>query len=320
MFTQDDNQSQVSGGSSDIKTQADSQLADDVATTPPTQTTQNFADNTQIDQQPQINQNNQTDYVDSYTPPGQTAAQDQGDKASQDQLSSPPQSSSASAEDALKELEKLMKQAQEKKTDDQHSTKQATEMKSFDSQEDKQSLAADNTSVDSSTAPPKMTMPASAQMPSQSPSQAQVINSQELADQNIFFLLGAEDGSTEEQEQFLDELQQTVWDDFVSNDMASLITSEEKIKADEILNNSQLDEMNKQEELLNYLDGLVPDLEEVMLEKALKLKEDLVRERVASYKESFAQDQVKLQQLQDIEQLMTQNQWKTVGEKLNQIE
>ncbi|KUK79850.1 MAG: hypothetical protein XD95_0064 [Microgenomates bacterium 39_7] len=149
--------------------------------------------------------------------------------------------------------------------------------------------------------------------------QPQQIESETLADQNIFFLLGAQDGSTQEQEQFLDELQQVIWEDLLKSDLDLLITSQEKEKVDQILQDSNLDEIAKQEQILEYLDGLIPDLEEIMLEKALKLKQELVQERVASLRETLAQDQEKMAKLDEVDQLLAQDKWYSAGVLLNQI-
>lgn len=146
----------------------------------------------------------------------------------------------------------------------------------------------------------------------------QPAQSETLADQNIFFLLGAEDSSNEEQEQFLDELQQVVWEDFLESDLDLLITSQEKERADQILQDSSLEEIQKQEQLLQYLDALIPDLEDIMMDKALQLKRELVLERVASLKESLAQDQTRLSQINEAEQMISQDKWYSAGLKLNQ--
>ncbi len=145
-------------------------------------------------------------------------------------------------------------------------------------------------------------------------------NSEALADQNIFFLLGAEKSSAQEQEEFLNELQATIWEDFVHNDMELLITSQEKVGADEITNNASLTELQKQEQLLDYLDNLIPDLETIMLEKALELKQDLVKERITSIKEASPNDQLKLNRIQEVESLLSQGRWYSAGVLLNQID
>ncbi len=144
--------------------------------------------------------------------------------------------------------------------------------------------------------------------------------SEALADQNIFFLLGAERSSVQEQEEFLNELQATIWEDFVLNDMGLLLTTQEKEKADEISNNSALTELQKQEQLLDYLDGLIPDLETIMLEKALELKQDMVKERIVSLKEESLNDHQKQSKIQEVESLLSQGRWYSAGNLLNQID
>lgn len=97
-------------------------------------------------------------------------------------------------------------------------------------------------------------------------------SSESLEEQNIFELLGVADGSDEEKEEFLDELQQVIWEDFLENDVELLVTLEEKKQVDAILAKTDSNDLEKQEELVVYLEKLIPDLEEIMLEKALELK------------------------------------------------
>ncbi len=169
--------------------------------------------------------------------------------------------------------------------------------------------------------PTETTQPARNQAAAPHPPPASSDGSQpeSLADQNIFYMLGVSNGTEDEKNQFLDDLQQTVWEDFVQADMPLLITDDEKVRADEILNDPSKDDMQKQDELLNYLSELIPDLEEIMIEKAMKLKQDLVKERIASMREAFAQDQAKMKQLDDATQLFTQGKWYSGSTLLNQI-
>lgn len=143
--------------------------------------------------------------------------------------------------------------------------------------------------------------------------------SEALIDQNIFFLLGVEDSSPEEQDHFLDELQQTVWDEFLRQDLSSKVTAEQKAEVDQIMSKASLEEVERQNEAIEYLDGIIPDFENLMMGKALKLKKDLVKERVASLRESLAQDPEKLAQLQQAEALMDQEKWLSAGQLLNQL-
>lgn len=141
--------------------------------------------------------------------------------------------------------------------------------------------------------------------------------SQSLQSQNIFFLLGVKDGAEDEKEAFLDELQQVIWEDFLANDVQLLITVEEMTQLKVIM--AKGDGAQEQEEMIVYLEKLIPDLEEIMLEKALHLKADLVRERIAGMRDYHKENQVALDQLKKGEELVSQDQWQSAAETLNSI-
>jgi hypothetical protein len=143
--------------------------------------------------------------------------------------------------------------------------------------------------------------------------------SEKLEDQNIFFLLGVEDGTTEEKERFLDELQQVVWEDFLENDLELLITTQEKERVDQILNNADLSDLDKQEQVLNYLSNLIPDLEEIMLEKALELKQEMVKERVEGMRQYYADKEEVLGKIDQAAQMFAQGKWSSGAKLLNQV-
>ena len=112
--------------------------------------------------------------------------------------------------------------------------------------------------------------------------------SQTLEDQSIFDLVGDTDGTAEEREKFLDELQKVVWDDFLDNDVELLLTEEELTPLEEIVSRPDTNQLTKQQEIVKYLETKIPDLEEIMMEKALKLKEDLLNERIAGMEQLYA--------------------------------
>lgn len=143
--------------------------------------------------------------------------------------------------------------------------------------------------------------------------------SQTLEDQNIFFLLGVSDGSETEKEAFLDQLQQVIWEDFLENDVELLITEEEQAELKKIMDQKELKELELQEKIIVYLEKLIPDLEEIMLEKALELKEDMVRERVAGMREYFSDKPEALTKIQQAETLLNDNQWRNAAELLNSL-
>jgi hypothetical protein len=144
-------------------------------------------------------------------------------------------------------------------------------------------------------------------------------NSQTLEDQNIFFLLGVDDGTDEEKESFLDELQQVIWEDFLENDVQLLITAEENQGLKQIQSKTGLSEEDKQEEMVVYLEKLIPDLEEIMLEKAMELKEDMIKERLAGMREYYTDQPLELKQLDEADNLIKVNRWRDAAAILNSL-
>ena len=143
--------------------------------------------------------------------------------------------------------------------------------------------------------------------------------SEELEDQNIFYMLGVLDGTPEQRETFLDELQQVIWEDFLEYDVKLLITKEEQSQLDAILAAASSNELEKQEKIVVFLEKLIPDLEEIMLEKALELKEEMIRERVKGMKEYYKEKPESLTQIGSAEEMMNVGKWYSAATLLNSI-
>lgn len=143
--------------------------------------------------------------------------------------------------------------------------------------------------------------------------------SETLEDQNIFFLLGVRDGTDQQKEAFLDELQQVIWEDFLEFDVKLLITSDEMIQLQELLNSQTEKDLEKQEKIVVFLEKLIPDLEDIMLEKALELKEEMVRERASGLRQYYAEKPEKLQRLGEAEQLMDAGKWYSAAHLMNSL-
>ena len=168
------------------------------------------------------------------------------------------------------------------------------------------------------TAPPVSPAPPSTPTPTASASQPSS-GSEALEDQNIFHLLGIMEAADKEKEEFLDELQQVIWEDFLENDVELLLTAEELSEFKKISGKVMSDEAQHQAEMVEYLEKLIPDLEKIMLEKALELKEEMTRERVKELKEIFAQDQDKLAKVTEAQKLMDNQQWRAAADVLNTL-
>lgn len=160
----------------------------------------------------------------------------------------------------------------------------------------------------------------SVQTESAAPAESDVaeVDPESLAAQNIFELLGVNDGSDADKEAFLDELQQVIWQDFLENDLKLLLTKAELEQVKE-LQIKNPDQAKQQEEIIGFIENLVPDIEEIMLEKALELKRQMVEERITGLKEFLGGQTEKLAIVHEAENLIKQNQWASAATILNKI-
>lgn len=143
--------------------------------------------------------------------------------------------------------------------------------------------------------------------------------SEVLADQNIFEMLGVTTGTPEQHEQFLDELQQVIWEDFIEHDTSLLLTDSEQAELKTLMRATPDKSLEQQEQVVVFLEKLIPDLEDIMLEKALQLKEEMARERLKALRELHRNDTDKLVTVDRAEQLMSQEQWRSASEALNSL-
>lgn len=157
-----------------------------------------------------------------------------------------------------------------------------------------------------------------AQNPSQVATSA-TPTSEALEDQNIFDLLGISEASDAEKEVFLDELQQVIWEDFVENDVELLLTEEELAQFKTISSEPGVGEEERQTKMIEFLEKLIPDLEKIMLEKALELKEELTRERIAEYQDFYKADQAKLDKVTQAVTMIDEDKWRTAAMTLNSL-
>jgi hypothetical protein len=147
--------------------------------------------------------------------------------------------------------------------------------------------------------------------------------SEALEDQNIFEMLGVANGTEAQKEAFLDELQQVIWEDFLEHDVQLLITTEDYQQLQSLLGERPTVDLEQQEKIVVFLEKLIPDLEEIMLEKALELKSDMFRERIAGMREYYTNDTDEHRAAQEkitaAEQRMNRDHWRTAALMLNEI-
>ncbi len=140
-----------------------------------------------------------------------------------------------------------------------------------------------------------------------------------LEAQNIFELLGVMDGTDAEKDAFLDQLQQVIWEDFLESDVQLLLTKSESEELQTILSQEGKSDADRQELAVTFLEKLVPDLENIMLEKALDLKKEMVFERIAGLRDLYSGRPEVLVKLNEIEITFKQDKWHTGAVLLNAL-
>jgi hypothetical protein len=151
------------------------------------------------------------------------------------------------------------------------------------------------------------------------PSEPEATKSETLEDQNIFHILGVEDATEDEKEAFLDELQQVIWEDFLENDVDLLLTEDEQIEFKKIADKKDANQEELQAEMVEFLEKLIPDLEKIMLEKALELKEEMMRERITQMAQLFATVPEKAAKVKEALAQADNNQWRMAANTLNTL-
>lgn len=216
-------------------------------------------------------------------------------------------------EDPLKELERVLDEYEAKfKSDDQALAPAVSAPAQQDalSQEEYRSVLKDE----------PVSTPAPAESAASSTSSAPATGpAEKIEEQNIFELLGVMDADSSEKEAFLDELQTALWEDFLDKDLALLVTESQLKEVRDLRAQTSLPENDRQEKLIKKVESLVPDIEDIMLEKALELKEEMVKERMAGMKEYFAAQSDKLAKIQEAETHISAGQWKTGAQLLNSL-
>lgn len=143
--------------------------------------------------------------------------------------------------------------------------------------------------------------------------------SQKLADQNIFYLLGISQTPDADKEKFLDELQKVIWEDFLAKDLELLITEEEMAEFKKISAKTFSSEDERQSAMIEYLEKLIPDLEKIMLDKALELKGDMFKERLKEFELAYASEPVKLARIKQAQVLVGEDDWRGAAQILNSV-
>jgi hypothetical protein len=105
----------------------------------------------------------------------------------------------------------------------------------------------------------------------------------------------------------------------LENDVQLLLTEDEFQQFQSLSGDTSMSEDDRQAKMIEFLEKLIPDLEKIMLEKAIELKEELTRERITEYQDFYKADQAKLDKVNQALSLVDQNQWRTAALTLNSL-
>lgn len=100
-----------------------------------------------------------------------------------------------------------------------------------------------------------------------------------LAKIDIFRILGIQ-GNSPDHEALLSEFQDAIWEDTMNSEVTDNLTEADIAKVEAILENETLSDSQRQEQLYGLLMDKVPNIEEVLQNKTVQLKADMLMQRV----------------------------------------
>lgn len=140
-----------------------------------------------------------------------------------------------------------------------------------------------------------------------------------LAKVDLFKLLGVS-GSEEEKQRFLDELQDLVWQEFIDTELMALLDEQQMDQVIQVIGDTSLSDEQQQQQLIKLVEQVVPDYEQVLVNKALELKADMLAERIEGLKERFAGQAESLAKVKQAEELLNDSKWQEAVDVLGEVE
>lgn len=128
----------------------------------------------------------------------------------------------------------------------------------------------------------------------------------QLQNISVFSLLGISEETTSESEKqlFLTELESTIWEQVVEEELKEALTEEEMDTIDTILNNEETPVHKKRSAIVDFVHAKVPDIEEKLLHEAQVAKFNLLQERIDGLRVFYANNQEQINILNQAEDLV----------------
>ncbi|SRR5258708_2876402 len=120
---------------------------------------------------------------------------------------------------------------------------------------------------------------------------------QSLRDIDLIMLLDFQ-GSEEEKQAFIQEMQNAVWQDIADTDLVGQLTDTEMEEIMKMLSDETVPAAAKQEMVTAQLMGKFPNIKEIVSHRALQFKADLFRERAEGIKMHYASNPENVQKVE----------------------
>lgn len=120
---------------------------------------------------------------------------------------------------------------------------------------------------------------------------------------DVFTLLGMT-GSEEEKAEFLAQMQQTVWTQVVEEEILPTLTQAQITEVENIMADDSVELEESKGKVFAYLLKTTPDLPELLKEKILEFKGEILVSRIEGLRERYQGNPSELQRLDSIEQML----------------
>jgi len=126
---------------------------------------------------------------------------------------------------------------------------------------------------------------------------------QTLDEIDVFTLLGMT-GSDEEKAEFLDQMQQTVWTQVVEEEILPTLTQAQITQVEDIMADDSVPLEESKSKVFAFLLETTPELPELMKEKILEFKGEILVSRIAGLRDRYEGNPSELERLDSIELML----------------
>jgi hypothetical protein len=136
----------------------------------------------------------------------------------------------------------------------------------------------------------------------------------------LFDVMGLK-GSEQEEKVTADEISDSLWQQFLAEDVMDQLSEEALDDLQKILNDKELEaKPNEQtQKMITIVEQFVPDMKGKLSQKALEFKKEIVMERVAGLRDKFAEDTDTLAKIDQVESFANDGKWNEAIQLLNQV-